>query len=81
MCCYPELKDHRVWFLEIIYKQYFLGDSVAKTLCSQFRGLRFNPRIGKIPLEKEMAIRSSTIAWTEEHGRLQHMGSHRVGHN
>ena len=37
------------------------------------------------PLEKEMAIRSSTIAWkipwTEEPGRLQSMGSQRVGHN
>ena len=37
------------------------------------------------PLEKEMAIHSSTIAWkilwTEELGRLQSMGSQRVGHN
>ena len=36
------------------------------------------------PLEKEMAIRSSTLAWkipwTEEPGRLQSMGSQRVGH-
>ena len=36
------------------------------------------------PLEKEMAIHSSTIAWkiqwTEEPGRLQSMGLHRVGH-
>ena len=36
-------------------------------------------------LEKEMAIHSSTIAWkiprTEEPGRLQSMGSQRVGHN
>ena len=36
------------------------------------------------PLEKEMAIHSSTIAWkipwTEELGRLQSMGSQRVGH-
>ena len=35
------------------------------------------------PLEKEMAIHSSTIAWkipwTEEPGRLQSMGSQRVG--
>ena len=35
------------------------------------------------PLEKEMAIPSSTIAWkipwTEELGRLQSMGSQRVG--
>ena len=37
------------------------------------------------PLEKEMAIRSSAIAWkipwTEEPGRLQFMGSQRVGHD
>ena len=35
------------------------------------------------PLEKEMAIHSSTIAWkipwTEEPGKLQSMGSQRVG--
>ena len=37
------------------------------------------------PLKKEMAIHSSTIAWkipwTEELGRLQSMGSQRVGHD
>ena len=36
-------------------------------------------------LEKEMATHSSTLAWkmpwTEECGRLQSMGSQRVGHN
>ena len=37
------------------------------------------------PLEKKMAIHSSTIAWkipwTEEPGRLQSKGSQRVGHD
>ena len=37
------------------------------------------------PLEKEMAPDSSTLAWeipwTEEPGRLQSVGSQRVGHN
>ena len=37
------------------------------------------------PLEKEMATHSSILAWeipwTEEPGRLQSMGSQRVGHN
>ena len=37
------------------------------------------------PLEKEMAIHSRTVAWkipwTEELGRLQSMGSQRVGHD
>ena len=36
------------------------------------------------PLEKEMTIHSSTIAWkipwTEEPGRLQSMGLQKVGH-
>ena len=37
------------------------------------------------PLEKEMAIHSSILArripWREEPGRLQSMGSRRVGHD
>ena len=37
------------------------------------------------PLKKEMATHSSILAWkipwTEEAGRLQFMGSHRVGHD
>ena len=43
--------------------------------------VRFLGREG--PLEKEMAIHSSTLAWkipwTEEPDRLQSMGSQRVG--
>ena len=45
-------------------------------------------RIWRVPeeeLEKAMAPHSSTLAWkipwTEEPGRLQSMGSLRVGHN
>ena len=37
------------------------------------------------PLEKELATHSSVLAWrspwTEKPGRLQSMGSHRVGHD
>ena len=37
------------------------------------------------PLEKEMATHSNTLAWkipwTEKPGRLQSMGSQRVGHD
>ena len=40
---------------------------------------------GEDPLEKGMATHSSILAWripwTEETGRLQSMGSQRVGHN
>ena len=33
------------------------------------------------PLEKEIATHASILAWTEEPGRLQSMGSQRVGHD
>ena len=40
---------------------------------------------GEDPLEKEMVTHSSSLAWEipriEEPGRLQSMGSQRVGHN
>ena len=40
---------------------------------------------GEDPLEKEMATHTSILAWripwTEEPGRLQSMGSQRVGQN
>ena len=39
---------------------------------------------GEDPLEKEMANHSSTLAWKipwEKPGRLQSMGSQRVGHD
>ena len=46
---------------------------------------RFQPLSGEDPLEKEMATHSSILAWeilwTEEPGRLQSMGSQRVGHD
>ena len=39
----------------------------------------------EVPLEKELATHSAILAWripwTEESGRLQSMGSHRVGHD
>ena len=41
--------------------------------------------VGKIPLEKEMAVHSSILAWKipwmEKPGRLQSMGSQKVGHD
>ena len=44
----------------------------------------FDPWVGKIPLEKDMATHSSILAWkipqTEKPGRLQSMGSQRFQH-
>ena len=45
----------------------------------------FNPWVGKIPLEREMAPHSSILAWkipwTEELGGLLSVGLQRVGHD
>ena len=59
---------------------------VAQTVkrLSTMRETRVRSLGWKDPLEKEMATHSSTIArkipWMEEPGRLQAMGSQRVGH-
>ena len=48
------------------------------------RETQVQPLGGEDPLEKEMATNSSILAWripwTEEPGRIQSMGSQRVGH-
>ena len=53
--------------------------------CRRCRKLGFNPWVGKIPLEEEMATHCSILAWkipwTAEPGGLQSMESQRVGHN
>ena len=64
--------------------------------CRRCKGCMFDPQVGPIlwrrkwqplqySLEKAMAPHSSTrawkIPWTEEPGRLQSMGSLRVGHD
>ena len=55
------------------------------SVCLQCRRPGFDPWVGKIPLEMEMATHSSTLAWripwTEESGGLQFMGSQRVEHD
>ena len=61
------------------------GGSDDKSVCLQCGRPRFNPWVGKISLEEEKATHSSTLAWkipwTEKPGRLQSVGSQRVGHN
>ena len=59
------------------------GANVKESACNAetpFQSLR-----RKYPLEEDMATHSSIlvwrIPWTEESGRLQSMGSQRVGHD
>ena len=71
-------------FTDITHSQASLIAQLVKTLPAvQETQVRF---LGwEDPLEKEMATHSSNLAWripwTEEHGRLQSMGSQRVGHD
>ena len=56
-----------------------------QTICLQCGRPRFNPWVGKIPLEKEMANHYSILAWrvpwTEEPGRLHSIGLKTVRHD
>ena len=62
----------------------FPGGSEVKPLPA-VRETRVQPLDQEDPLEKEMATRSSILAWeipwTEESGGLQSMGLQRVRHN
>ena len=77
--CIPSFLD----FLTIyITTEYWAGFPVLYNRF--FLLIHFIHRISGV-LEKEMATHSSVLAWripwTEKPGRLQSMGSHRVGHN
>ena len=78
---------HRIIQLQLLQHYWLVLSLVAQMvkrlsamLETQVRSLDWED-----PLEKEMATHSSTLAWkipwTEELGRLQSMGSQRVGHN
>ena len=70
-----------------MFVQGFLDGSVSKNppAVQETKETRIQSLGWEDPLEKEMAIQSSAIAWkipwTEEPGRLQSVGSQRVGHD
>ena len=65
--------------------RWLSGKKKKKKIPLQGRKHGFSAWVRKIPLEKEIAIHSSNIAWeipwTEEFGGLQSMGSQRVEHD
>ena len=69
----------------LVHFRLFGTSLVAQTVKSTMQETWIRALGWEDPLEKEMAIHSSTIAWkipwTEEPGRLQPMGSKRVGHD
>ena len=73
--------------LVVTYKAKYRASLVAQTIkhLPAMRETRVQFLCREDPLEKEMAIHSSTLAWKipwmEEPHILQSMGSQRVGHN
>ena len=51
-----------------------------KRICLQCRRPRFHLWVRKIPWRRNSILLAWRIPWTEEPGRLQSMGSQRVGH-
>ena len=76
-----KITNRRIW--AGLHKTSLVGQTVKRL--STMRETRVQSLGQEDPLGKEMAIHSSTIAWnipwTEEPGRLQSMGSQRVGHD
>ena len=82
--------ENSVDFIKMIPIKFkgFPGGSRGKEPSCQYRRhkrLGFDPWVRKIPLEENMATKSSNVAgripWIEEPGRLQSIGSQRTGHN
>jgi len=75
------------WSIKGVYNDYenFPGGSDSKGSACNVRKLRFDPWVGKIPWRRKWQptpiIPAWRIPWPEEPGRLQSMGSQRVGHN
>ena len=63
----------------------FPGCSDSRESAHNAGDLGWIPGFGRFPLEKKMATHSNIFAWeipwTEGPGRLQSMGSQRVGHD
>ena len=74
-----------IWYCQSFSFQSFEGVAQTVKRLSAMQETRVRSLGWEDPLEKEMAIHSSTMAWkipwTEEPGRWQPMESQRVGHD
>ena len=74
-CCFHCLNT--LWISQVVLV-------VKNPLCRRPKRCRFDPWVGKTPLEEGMATHSSILArripWTEEPGGLQSMRSQRLRH-
>ena len=80
-CCWRHLLIDSAWSWNAVLS---LVAQMVKSLPTMWE-TRVRSLGREDPLEKEIATHSSTLAWkipwTEERGRLQSMGSQRVGHD
>ena len=78
------MENHRFFKDTVLILLIYMTSLMAQTVKHLSTMRETQVRSGEDPLEKEMAIHSSTIAWkipwTEEPGRLQSIESQRVGH-
>ena len=76
-------RPQKSWNLTMVTGASLVAQTVKRLPVMRETRVRFLGQ--EDPLEKEMAIYSSTLArkipWTEEPDRLQFMGSQRVGHD
>ena len=80
------LSKVRFWsFTALYFPLCFLNGSVGRRICLPLQEMQVQSFGQADPLEKEMAAHSRILAWkipwTEEPGRLQSLGSQRVGHD
>ena len=72
------------FIMSLLYSMTSLMAQMVKHLLTIWE-TRVRSLGGEDPLEKEMAVHSSLLAWripwTEESGGRQSLGSRRVGHN
>ena len=92
ICCSPKLNRTHMYVSRSWVKLCYIHNSRTASLVAQT--VKYLPAVWKTqvrslgwedPLVKELATHSSTLAWkipwTKEPGRLQSMGSQRVGHD
>ena len=81
--CHFHHVTSRIYTINIIYQASLMAQRL-KRLPAMWE-TRVQSLGQEVPLEKEMATHSSTLAWgipwREEPGRLKSMGSQRVGHD
>ena len=83
--CSLEMRETQIKIMKSYHFKSNLVDQNVKNLPAMQETLHQEAPLGEAPLVEEIATHSSILAWeiqwTEKPGRLQFMGSQRVGHD